>query len=383
MICLADAEAQGSTLSGNLYFVLWLLLSGSNWASKGRMSRRLARAEFASDNTTGICPEVWAALQETNAGRSESYGDDRWTAHARELVCELFEADCAVYFVLNGTAANALALAQICQSHQSVICHRYSHIQTDECGAPEFFSKGAKLLLVDGANGKIDKHEAEATIARQVEFHAQKPRALSLTQPTELGTLYTPEEIRSLAEFAHSRSLAVHMDGARFANAVAALNRAPKEISWQAGVDVLCFGGTKNGTPAGELVIFFNRELAHDFDYRLKQAGQLPSKMRFLAGPWIGLLNNGVWLRNAQHANTMAARLAARLTSTANIDIVFPVEANAVFARMSQQLATALHARGWRFYNFIEPEIYRFMCSWASTDEEIADFVADIVALRP
>jgi threonine aldolase len=346
------------------------------------MKRSAARAEFASDNTAGICPEAWLTLQEANVGAAQSYGDDSWTARARELVRELFETDCAVYVVLNGTAANALALAQICQSHHSVLCHSYSHLQTDECGAPEFFTKGAKLLLVDGANGKIDARGAEAMIARQVELHAQKPRAISIAQPTELGTVYTPDEIRGLAEFARSRSLLVHMDGARFANAVAALGCTPKEISWQAGVDVLCFGGTKNGTPLGELVIFFRRALANDFEYRLKQSGELVSKMRFLAAPWIGLLNNDVWLTNAQHANEMAARLAARLATQGEIDIVFPVEANAVFVRMDEELVAALHERGWRFYNFIEPEIYRLMCSWASTDKEVAEFVADVVALR-
>jgi len=346
------------------------------------MNRRAARADFTSDNTVGICPEAWAALQQANTGAAAAYGEDRWTTRARELVRELFEIDCDVYFVLNGTAANALALAQICQSHHSVLCHRYSHIQTDECGAPELFTGGAKLLLVGGANGKIDNHEAEATIAPQVELHAQKPGAISITQATELGAVYTPEEIRGLAEFARSRSLLVHMDGARFANAVAALDCAPKEISWRAGVDVLCFGGTKNGTPAGELVIFFDKELAHDFEYRLKQGGQLASKVRFLAAPWIGLLNGEVWLRNAQHANKMAAHLARRLTAEGKIDIVFPVEANAVFVRMNNPLSTALHERGWSFYNFIEPEIYRLMCSWASTEQGIAEFVADVVAMQ-
>jgi threonine aldolase len=346
------------------------------------MNRRVARVEFASDNTAGICPEAWLALQEANLASAEPYGDDRWTARARELVRELFEIDCTVNFVLNGTAANALALAQICQSHQSVLCHRYSHIQTDECGAPEFFSKGAKLLLVGGANGKIDKDEVDLVIARQVELHAQRPRALSITQASELGTVYTADEIRSFAEFARSRSLVLHMDGARFANAIAALNCAPKEISWQAGVDVLCFGGTKNGAPAGDLVIFFNKELTHDFEYRLKQSGQLASKTRFLAAPWIGLLHDRVWLRNAQHANKMAAHLAAQLANEDKIDIVFPVEANAVFVRMSEQLSAALRERGWEFYNFIEPDIHRLMCSWASTEQQIVEFVADVIAVR-
>jgi threonine aldolase len=337
-----------------------------------------ARAEFASDNTAGICPEAWAALEEANVGWAESYGDDRWTAHARDLVREVFEIHCAVYFVLNGTAANALALAQICQSHHSVLCHRYSHLQTDECGAPEFFTKGAKLLLVEGANGKIDKQQAEATIACQAELHAQKPHALSVTQATELGTVYTPDEIRMLTEFARRGSLLVHMDGARFANAVAALTCAPKEISWQAGVDVLCFGATKNGAPAGELVIFFNKDLARDFEYRLKQSGQLASKARFLAAAWIGLLTDDVWLRNARHANKMAAHLVARLAH--KVDIVFPVEANAIFVRLREQLATALRERGWAFYQFIAPDVYRFMCSWATTEEAIEKFMADFVA---
>lgn len=345
------------------------------------MNRRTARGEFASDNTAGICPEAWAALQEANTGTAPSYGDDVWTKRARGLVRDVFETDCDVYFVLNGTAANALALAQICQSHHSAVCHKYSHIQTDECGAPEFFTKGAKLLLVGGANGKIDIDAAGELIARQPELHAQKPRVLSATQATELGTVYTVEELRRLVEFARKRSLLVHMDGARFANALAALDCAPKAITWQAGVDVLCFGGTKNGTGAGELVIFFNKDLAREFDYRLKQAGQLASKMRFLAAQWIGLLSDDVWLHNAQHANKMAARLAERLQNEAKIDIVFPVEANAVFARMSDQLANGLHERGWDFYNFIEADIYRLMCSWAVTEQAICDFMADLVAL--
>jgi threonine aldolase len=345
------------------------------------MNRRTKRGDFASDNTAAICPEAWAALEEANAGTAPSYGDDVCTARARKLVRDLFGIDCDVQLVLNGTAANALALAQVCQSHHSVICHEYSHIQTDECGAPEFFTNGAKLLLTDGANGKIDINQADEVIARQPELHAQKPRVLSLTQATESGTVYTLEELHGLVEFARRRSLLVHMDGARFANAIAALGCAPKAITWQAGVDVLCFGGTKNGTAAGELVIFFNKELAREFDYRVKQAGQLASKMRFLAAPWIGLLSDGVWLRNAQHANKMAARLAERLKSEAKIDIVFPVQANAVFARMSDRLANGLHERGWDFYNFIEADIHRLMCSWAVTEQAISDFMADVLAL--
>ena len=338
--------------------------------------------EFASDNTAGICPEAWAALQEANAQSAPSYGEDRWTSLVCNLIRELFETDCDVYFVFNGTAANALALAQLCQSFQSIVCHEYSHLQTDECGAPEFFTKGSKLLLVGGADGKIDIAQVETVIAGQNELHSHKPRVISIAQATEFGTIYTRDEIAAIAEFAHTREMFLHVDGARFANAVASLNCAPKAITWEIGVDSLCFGGTKNGTAAGELVIFFNKEISREFDYRSKQAGQLGSKMRFLAAPWLGLLTDYVWLKNAQHANHAARRLADRLQAEAKIDIVPQVEANAVFVRISDQLTCALRERGWHFYNFFEPDLYRLMCSWATTDQEIADFITDVCALN-
>jgi threonine aldolase len=343
------------------------------------MDKSAEHHEFASDNTIGVCPEALAALEEANHGSTESYGDDGWTRRLRKRVGDLFETDCAVYLVFNGTAANALALAQLCQSFHSVICHRQAHIETDECGAPEFFTRGSKLLLVDGAAGKIDINEVNAVIDRQPEVHAHKPRAISITQTTELGSVYTREEIAAVAAVAKKREMFLHMDGARFANAVAALGCTPKEITWQVGVDVLCFGGTKNGLAAAELVIFFQKEFAREFDYRVKQAGQLASKMRFLAAPWIALLDNGVWLRNAKHANAMARRLAERLSHDAKIDIVFPVEANAVFVRLSDSVARNLQSRGWHFYKFVEPDVYRLMCSWATTDGNLDQFVTDFL----
>ena len=346
------------------------------------MNRVADRYELASDNTAGICPEALAALQGANIGAAPSYGDDRWTARVCDLVREIFETDCEVFLVFNGTAANALALAQLCQPFHSVICHEQAHIQTDECGAPEFFTRGSKLLLVGGANGEIDVGEADVIIARQPELHAHKPRAVSITQSTEFGTVYTRDEIAAVTEFARRREMFVHMDGARFANAVASLNCAPNQITCQIGVDVLCFGGTKNGVAAGELVVFFKKELAREFDYRLKQAGQLGSKMRFVAAPWLGLLTDGVWLKNAKHSNNLAQMLAERLRAEAKIDIVFPVGANAVFLRMNEDLVRELHRRGWYFYKFIEPDVYRLMCSWSTTDRDIADFVADVVAFK-
>jgi len=340
----------------------------------------MERYEFESDNTAAICPEAWAALAEANAEAAASYGDDKWTLRVSERVREIFESDCEVFLVFNGTAANSLALAHLCRPFHSVICHEHSHIETDECGAPEFFSGGAKLLATGGANGKLDLTRVEETILRQQErgLHAPKPRVIGITQATELGTVYRRDEIERIAEFARERSLFLHMDGARLANAVAALGCAPKAITWEAGVDSLCFGGTKNGTAAGELVIFFKKELAREFDYRAKQAGQLASKMRFLAAPWAGLLNNDVWLENARRANRRAKTLAEKLTAALGMEPAFPCEASAVFLRMPEDLVAQLQRGGWHFYKFVEPDVYRLMCSWSVTDEDIDDFIRDV-----
>jgi len=340
------------------------------------------RHEFASDNVAPICPEAWAALQEANVHYAPSYGEDRWTARVCGRVREIFETDCDVYFVFTGTAANALSLAQLCKSFQSVICHQYSHMQTDECGAPEFFTGGSKLLLVGGAGGKIDIGQVEALLARHNDLHSHKPGAVSIAQATEFGTVYARDEIAAIAHLARTHQLFLHMDGARFANAIVSLNCAPKAITWEAGVDVLCFGGTKNGAAVGELLIFFDKKISREFDYRAKQAGQLGSKMRFLAAPWLGLLTGDAWLCNAQHANRAARSLASHLRKEAAMESAFPVEANAVFVSMNERLASGLHARGWRFYKFAEPDVYRLMCSWSTTEEEISSLLADVVAIK-
>ncbi|HVF72082.1 MAG TPA: low specificity L-threonine aldolase [Chthoniobacterales bacterium] len=336
------------------------------------------RFEFASDNTAAICGPAWEALVSANRDAEVSYGDDHWTRRLVERVRSVFETDCAVFPVFNGTAANALALAQLCRSFHAVICHESAHSQTDECGAPEFFSGGAKLIPTRGKNGKLELSNIRAALERHRDVHSPKPRVLSLTQSTELGTVYQPGEIEELSSIARENALFVHMDGARFANAVAALGCAPKAITWQAGVDVLCFGGTKNGTAAGELVIFFRKDLAFEFDYRAKQAGQLASKMRFLAAPWVGLLEGDAWLANARHANDRAKLLARKLSETLGRQPEFPVEGSAVFFRMPEPLVRALNDRGWRFYNFVEPDLYRLMCSWDTTEQDIDDFVSDL-----
>jgi threonine aldolase len=336
---------------------------------------------FASDNYAGICPEAWQAMDLANSGYASSYGDDIWTARACSALRDLFETDCEVFFVFNGTAANSLALASLCRSYHSIICHESAHVETDECGAAEFFSNGTKVLLVGGDNGKVSLEEIEHTVQRRSDIHYPKPQAVSITQTTELGTVYSVDELQSVGKLAKSLGLKVHMDGARFANAVAALGVAPKELTWQAGVDVLCFGGTKNGMAVGEAVVFFNRELAFEFDYRCKQAGQLASKMRFLAAPWIGMLETGAWLKHAAHANSCAELLAQKLAGIPGITLKFPRQANAVFVDMPAELCSRLKERGWHFYSFIGAGGARFMCSWETTEIDVQELAADIALL--
>jgi threonine aldolase len=332
---------------------------------------------FASDNYAGICPEALEALQAANQGFAVSYGEDPWTERACGLIRELFETDCEVFFVFNGTAANSLALASLCHSYHSIICHEMAHLETDECGAPEFFSNGTKVLLVPGECGKVHIPAVENAVKRRSDIHYPKPHVLSLTQATELGTVYSVNELQAIGEAARRYSLKVHMDGARFANALASLNVSPKDITWKAGVDVLCFGGAKNGMPIGEAVIFFNKELAFEFDYRCKQAGQLASKMRFLSAPWIGMLESGAWLRNAGHANRCAEILEREIACLPGVRIMFPREANSVFLELAEPLMSGLRDIGWRFYTFIGSGGARFMCSWATREEDVAALAAD------
>ena len=321
-------------------------------------------------------------MAEANRESVSSYGEDSWTRQVSERIREIFETDCETFILFNGTAANSLALAQLCRPFEGVLCHERAHIETDECGAPEFFSGGAKLLLVGGSNGKIDLDDAAAVLSRYQDVHSTRPRALSITQATERGTVYSPDELEKIAEFARSHSLSLHMDGARFANAVASLGCKPKEISWQRGVDVLTFGGTKNGLGAGDLVIFFRNNLARQFDYRVKQGGQLASKMRFLAAPWVGLLANEVWLKNARHANDMARLLEEKLRAAGLAQFAFPREANALFVHLPNEIAARLRAHGWQFLKFIEPDVHRLMCSWSTTESEIDEFVTDFRRAR-
>ncbi|TWT31719.1 threonine aldolase family protein [Blastopirellula retiformator] len=338
----------------------------------------LPRRQFASDNYAGVIPEVWEALEHARLGHAPAYGDDPWTDRASDLLREFFETDCEVYFVFNGTAANSLALAALCNSYHSVICHAQAHVETDECGAPEFFSNGTKVLLADGANGKIDPTAVENIVNRRKDIHYPKPRVLSVTQATEMGTVYQPDELAALCDTAKRHHLRLHLDGARLSNALASLGKAPADVTWRLGIDVLCFGGTKIGMPVGEAVIFFNKELAHEFEYRCKQSGQLASKMRFLSAPWIGLLESNAWLKHAQSANACAAELGKGIESIDGVSLLAPVEANACFVQMPEPVAEGLRAKGWKFYGFIANGGARFMCSWDTSLNDVNALLDDI-----
>lgn len=335
-----------------------------------------AKFHFASDNTSGICPEAWQALEEANAGFHPSYGDDEITRQACETFRAFFETDCDVYFVFNGTAANSLALATLCQSYHSVIAADVSHCETDECGAPEFFSNGSKLLLAKTCQGKMDPADVERLVTSRSDLHFPKPRGLTLSQSTELGTVYRTDELHALTGAARKHGLRVHMDGARFFNALVSSNVAPADITWRAGVDVLSCGGTKLGMVATEAVVFFDRALGEEFAWRCKQAGQLCSKMRFSSAQWRRMLCDDVWRQYASHGNAMAKRLAAGLAGIPGVEILYPVECNAVFAKLPEPIKESLKACGWRFYSFIGGGS-RFMCSWKITDEDVDSLVAD------
>jgi threonine aldolase len=309
--------------------------------------------EFASDNIVGAHESVLAAIAEANSGTQSSYGYDAWTKHAEAALSALFEREVSAFLVLTGTAANALALSSICPAYGTVLCHAEAHINTDECGAPELFSGGARLTGLWAAQGKLTAQ----LIARSLDGltrgeHESRPSALSITQATELGTVYSAAEVSDFGRLCKERRLKLHMDGSRFANAVSALGCSPAELTWKAGVDVLTFGATKNGALALEAVIFFNPVLAQDFRYRRKRGGQLLSKGRFLGAQMLAYLKDGLWLRNAAHANEMARSLAAELSQVESIRLPLPTQANGVFAIMPRALHEAMLDNGAHYYEW-------------------------------
>ncbi len=332
---------------------------------------------FGSDNHAGVHPEVLQALVEANVGHVHSYGDDRFTRRAEEVMRRHFGEGAQPFFVFNGTGANVTALASLTRSFDAVICAESAHLHIDECGAPERVG-GVKLLTLPTPDGKVRPEQVRARLGGRLDEHQVRPRVVSITQTTELGTVYRPEEIAALAECAHEHGLYLHVDGARFANAAAALGVELRAISTDVGVDVLSFGGTKNGLLLGEAVVFFAEELAADYRYVRKQSMQLASKMRFVAAQFAALLEGDLWRRSAAHANAMAKRLEAQVRSIAGVEVTQRAEANAVFVRLPQAAIPILQEQFFFYvWDAARGEV-RWMTSFDTTEEDIDAFVACI-----
>jgi threonine aldolase len=337
--------------------------------------------DFTSDNAYGAAPEILAALADANSGTAVPYGEDDVTRRLDRHFSDLFERNVAVFPVFTGTAANALSLATVSPPYGAIFCHENSHIAVDECAAPEFFSGGAKLVHLHGENAKITQASVENALAHyRGGVHSPKPSAISITQATERGTVYRPDEIAALSDVARRESMTLHMDGARFANAVAHLGCTPAEITWKAGVDVLSFGATKNGALGAEAVVFFDPAQAGDFEYRRKRAGHLASKMRFVSIQLETYLGNGLWLNFARAANALADRLGKELENVQNAELAHPVEANEVFAYVPAPLADRLREAGVSFYEW-EPArngrvLVRFVLSFLTPAENVNRLVS-------
>jgi threonine aldolase len=330
---------------------------------------------FASDNNAGVHPEVMQAISAANEGHAIAYGDDPYTARAIKLFRNHLGRDAQVYFVFGGTGANVLGLKAATASHHAIICPETAHINVDECGAPERFT-GCKLLSVSTPDGKI-KVDQIKPLLHEVGFeHHVQPRVIAVSQATEMGTVYTPHELKSLSSFAHAHGMLLHVDGARIANAAASLNVTLKEITKDAGVDILSFGGAKNGMMYGEAVVFFDKSLAKDFKYTRKQGTHLPSKMRFISAQFEALLANDLWRRNAQRANRMAQLLARELEKIPQITITQDVEANGVFALIPKKYVPLLQKKYFFYVWNEETSEVRLMTSFDTTEDDIADFVA-------
>jgi threonine aldolase len=346
---------------------------------------------FASDNAAAVAPEILAAIAAANEGSALAYGNDAITRRVEQRFAELFEHEVAIFLVPTGTAANALAIAHLAPPWGAVLCHAEAHIATDECGAPEFFGGGIKLIGLPGEGCKIGPETLAASLAHGQWGgpHHVSPAVLSLSQATEAGTIYRPDEIRALADIAHARGLGVHLDGARLANAIARLNASPAEATWKAGVDVLSFGATKGGALAAEATVFFDPARAAGMQERRKRAGHLVSKHRFVAAQIEAFLTDDLWLRLARHANAMADRLGEGLASTGH-SLAWPVEANEVFVTLPQAICERLQRADANFYPWtsdslpkggtapVKGNMIRLVCSFATTAVEVDHLLATV-----
>ncbi len=335
---------------------------------------------LTSDNIAGASPEIIEAIAACNAGQAQAYGDDGYTQRVEERFAALFEREVQVFLVATGSAANALCLSVLAPPWGNVFCHPEAHINVDECGAPEFFTGGAKLVSVEGPAAKLDPMRLRHAAARDVgDVHTTQPACVSITQATEVGSVYSVAEIEAISRICKDAGLRLHMDGARFANALVATGATPAELTWKAGVDALSFGATKNGVLTAEAILLFDSTLATEMAYRRKRGGHLLSKMRLLAAQMDAYLDNDLWMANAEHANAMARRLAAGLRAIDGVQLHGETEANIVFCSLPQPVVDALLAQGFHFYSDRwGPGVIRLVSSFATPPQAIDDFVAAV-----
>ena len=334
---------------------------------------------FCSDNVTGFAPEILEALARANQGPAMPYGADELTQEVERRIAELFEHEVAVFLVATGSSANALALSCLTPPFGAIYSHPAAHVMVDECGAPEFYSGGAKMVGIPGAHGKIAAADLDKVLAasgRGMVHHVQAA-SVSISQATEAGTIYRPDEIAAIGEVARRHQVRLHMDGARFANALVAQNVSPADLTWRSGVDVLSFGASKNGALAAEAVVFFDKSLAAEMPYRRKRGGHLFSKMRFLAAQFDAYLNGELWLRHARHANEQARRLSEGLAKLPGARFLYPVEANEIFIALPEPVIAGLEQAGFQFYRWIEegPGILRLVTAFNTDPKHVTEFV--------
>jgi len=329
---------------------------------------------FCSDNTAGVSPEIMDALARANTDAAMPYGSDELTQRVEQRFNDIFECETTVFLVTSGTASNALALSALSPPYGSIYCHKDAHINCDECGAPEFYTGGAKLITLPGAHGKLHNGEVEAALsATDNAVHHTQPAAISISQACEAGTVYGPGEVHHLSDVAKEYGLYLHMDGARFANAISTLGCTPADTTWKAGVDVLSFGATKNGALNAEAVVFFNTRLGREMGYKRKRAGQLQSKMRFLAAQWEAYFQDDLWLKNAAHANAMAQKITKGLENLPGGELYYPVEANEIFISLPESILQKLEKAGFGFYRWHDAScpVIRLVTSFNTKESDV------------
>jgi threonine aldolase len=341
-----------------------------------KIKTKRERVKFASDNVAGACPEVLDAIIKANEGDRAPYGDDEISKNLQDKFSEIFEKEVIVFPTSSGTAANALALSTMTPSFGNIYCHKLSHINVDECGAPEFYTGGAKLVNLNGINGKITAEELNKSISGKGVVHHTQPSSVSITQLCETGEAYELDEIKKISEIAHNHKLNMHMDGARFANALVSLDCSPAEMTWKSGIDVLSFGATKNGCLAAEAIIFFKPELVGNLPFLMKRAGHLLSKMSFVSAQLDAYITNEVWLRNAKHANAMGKKLSQGLDQHKNIELAYPTDANEIFVKIPKDIIDQLNSEGYTINDDEwDGKAVRLVTAWNTSLSDIETFL--------